>query len=412
MKSALPPDRLLPLLLLSLTFVNPAWAAPQFKVLHAFAGGTDGWSPNSILTLNQAGDIFGTTYNGGGTECGSSGCGVAFEFAPLNGHWRESLYNFSATLNGAQPDPYAALAVDPRSNVYGATYLGGDPTCNCGFIFELTRGPAGWTETTLHTFTGYPNEDGANISSGLFFDAAGNLYGSTFNGGATNEGTVFELTPGPGGTWNYSTIHQFGGYGDGISPYGPVTIDSAGNIYGTTQDGGTYGSGAVYKVSPSDGAWTESVLYNFTLDSGQYPEPSGVAVGANGNLYGVTLFGGEYSVGTIYELQPAIHGFWNRTILYTFTGGADGALPQGGLTIGSTGALYGSSYEGGSYGYGNVFEFQLTNGKWRESILHAFANGSDGERPAFGVTLDRSGNLYGSAYGGIHGDGVIFEITP
>ena len=112
MKSAPRTNRFLPILLLSLTFVNPAWAAPQFKVLHAFAGGTDGWSPNSILTLNQAGDVFGTTYNGGGTECGSYGCGVVFEFAPFSGHWRESLYDFPTTFDGNQPDPYAALAVD------------------------------------------------------------------------------------------------------------------------------------------------------------------------------------------------------------------------------------------------------------------------------------------------------------
>ncbi len=283
------PIRTLRALLVPFLVLSTAWAAPTFHVLHAFSGGaTDGSNPNSRLTLDRLGDLFGEAFSGGSTGCSGNGCGVAFELSFKNGHWRDSNFYSFSSLNGGFPNPEFAVALDAAGNVYGTEYSGGDPACNCGSIFQLTRIGGVWTLNTLHTFTGQPS-DGAYPSSGLFRDASGNLFGSTFQGGVANSGTIFELTPGAGGTWTYNQIYQFGSSTntDGSSPYGPLTIDSAGNIYGTTQAGGLYNDGAVYRVSPSNGAWTDSLLYNFTLDFGQSPEPYGVVLAPNGHLYGV-----------------------------------------------------------------------------------------------------------------------------
>jgi uncharacterized repeat protein (TIGR03803 family) len=280
-------------------------------------------------------------------------------------------------------------------------------------VYQLTNSGGAWTENVLHNFLGGVS-DGANSSSGLVRDSAGNLYGTTQGGGVNNDGTVFELTPNGDGSWGYSVIYYFrtSRNPDGSFPWWPLTIDSLGNLYGTTLGGGTFGYGTVFKVAPSGGTWTESILFNFTLDYGSYPSPTGVVADTAGNLYGTTVNGGAYAVGTIYKLTPAI-GFWNRTILHTFTGSSDGAFPYGTLTIDSSGTLYGTSGYGGSFGYGNVYKLARVSGKWKETALHEFTNGTDGANPFPGVILDSLGNVYGVAgQGGAHGFGVAFEITP
>lgn len=390
-----------------------AQGTPRFQVLHSFAGGaTDGSGPATNLALDHLGNLFGITFTGGGNGCNLNGCGVAFRLAPTNGHWRESAFYDFVSPNDTGFSPDGSVAVDSQENVYGTEYVTGDASCNCGTVYQIMRGAGGWTENILHSFVGQPG-DGSFPSSGIVQDAEGNLFGSTFSGGAANAGTIFELTPGSNGTWTYNVIYEFGSSSnlDGNSPYGPLFIDSSGNIFGTTQVGGIYGDGAVFKLSPSGGVWTETVLYNFTLDSSQSQEPYGVVAGANGVLYGITLYGGEYSVGTMYELTPGV-GFWNRSVLYTFTGGPDGAYPSS-LLIDASGTLYGTSSYGGSYGYGNVFKFQSLNGKWKETVLHSFTGGSGGSRPYYGLTLDKQGNLDGVAIqGGTYGFGIAFTVTP
>jgi uncharacterized repeat protein (TIGR03803 family) len=188
-------------------------------------------------------------------------------------------------------------------------------------------------------------------------------------------------------------------------------MDSQGNIYGTSASGGSYGYGAVFKLSPSNGSWTESVLFNLTIDYGNYPNPWGVVPDSAGNLYGTATDGGPYGVGTVYKLTPQT-GFWKRTILYTFSGSGDGAYPFG-LAISSSGTLYGAADSGGSFGYGNVYQIQSVNGKWMQSVLHEFTNGTDGEHPFGNLIFDSQGNLYGTAQsGGTYGFGTVFEITP
>jgi len=385
---------------------------PSFKVLHSFSGGTDGADPTTTLVLGTAGQFYGTTYGGGSSGCSSNGCGTAFELLEKNGHWVERVLLDFSTTNNFFPSPVGSLVADAKGNVYGTDAYTGDPTCNCGAVFQLTMTGGVWSQNILHNFLG-GTSDGTYPGSGLVQDSAGNLYGATPTGGTYNNGTVFELTPNADGTWAYAVLHSFGGPGfDGISPNGRLTIDKFGNVYGTTPSGGLYGDGTVFRIAPSNGTWTEAILYNFTLDFGTGQLPEGVVPGADGNLYGSTVFGGEYQLGTIYKLTPAV-GYWNRTVLHTFTGGNDGAYPYGGLIIDKAGTLYGTGSFGGMHGYGTVFKVsEGAQGRWKLMTLHAFA-GTDGSYPQLGVIADPSGNLYGvTNSGGQSGWGVAFELVP
>ncbi len=389
-----------------------------FQVLHAFSGPpNDGDTPTTSVAITADGNVFGTTNDGGVNSACDGNCGVAFELSKGFGHWKENVfYNFGPS-DGNSLDLYGPLAIDSSGNIYGTQYIGGDPACNCGAIYQLTETGGVWTENVLHAFAG-GTSDGAFSNSGLVPDGAGNLYGSTQAGGTNGggNGIIFELTPNGDGTWNYNIIYQFmygvDGSSDGSGPWGQLTIDSLGNIYGTTYGGGIYGYGTAFRLSPSGGAWTESVLFNFTLDYGSTPFPTGVVEDAAGNLYGTTQNGGAYGVGTIYELTPT-KGFWNRTILHTFTGSADGALPYSILAIDASGNLYGAADFGGAFGFGNIYKMARADGKWKETVLHQITNGTDGRNPFPAVVLDSTGNLYGVCVsGGAYGYGVVFKITP
>lgn len=381
----------------------------QFKLLHSFAGGSDGAYPNTPPILDQHGNVFATTANGG-SECAPNGCGTAFELSQRNGHWgyRQTL-EFSSPSN-TPPVSAGRLVMDATGNIYGTDFYGGDILCNCGAVFQLSQSGGVWTKSSLHNFLG--GSDGQIPSSGLIADAEGNLYGTTQAGGVNNsQGTVFELVRNSDGTWTYNVIHSFGGSQDGAIPAGALAFDTLGNLYGTALFGGTFGDGAVYKLSPSADTWNESIIYNFTLEYGFYQSESGVAIDANGNLYGATLYGGLYSLGTIYKLTPGM-GYWKRAVLYTFTGGNDGAYPVGWLTLDQSGVIYGTTVSGGQFGYGTVFK--LVNGKrgnWNEVTLHGFRS-TDGSQPNWGVTLDASGHIFGIAEaGGANNFGTIYEIS-
>lgn len=386
-----------------------------FQVLHSFKGGpSDGSYPSTPLLLTPQGAIIGATSGGGADvmECNAIGCGTLFELTKGYGHWKQSiLYNFSST-SGNFPAPTGPLTMDVAGNIYGTQETDGDLSCNCGAVYQLAFGNGVWTQNVLHNFLG-GTTDGALPSSGLVQDAAGNFYGTTESGGVSgSQGTVFQLKNNSDGTFDYSVIYRFGAVlYDGEEPFGPLTIDSLGNLYGTTVGGGNYGFGTVFRLAPSGDTWMESILFNFTLDYGSSPFPVGVVFDAAGNLYGTTQYGGAYAVGTIYKLTPSV-GYWNRTILRTFTGGSDGAVPTGSLSIDSSGTLYGACNAGGTFGHGNVYKITRANGKWRETPLHQF-KGTDGSSPYPGVVLDAQGNIYGvTGIDGIYGYGVAFEITP
>jgi uncharacterized repeat protein (TIGR03803 family) len=249
----------------------------------------------------------------------------------------------------------------------------------------------------LYTFTG--GADGGNPFAGLIRDSAGNLYGTTFTGGTAGVGVVFKLDT----AGNETVLHTLTGGADGGSPYAGVIRDSKGNLYGTAGQGGTENAGVVYKV---DTTGKETVLHTFTggIDGGQ--PSAGVIRDSAGNLYGTTLSGGAAKFGVVYKVDAA----GNETVLYSFTGAADGANPHAGVIRDSAGNLYGTAFEGGTAGGGVVYKLDTSG---TETVLYGFTGADDGSRPIAGVIRDSKGKLYGTtANGGKHSRGVIFEIQP
>ena len=390
---------------LILSVVGPASAATKLKTLHAFQGGTaDGGYAYGPLVIDKRGDLYGITEDGGSTNCGGYGCGVAFKLTPGTGPWKEKVFYALAPNAEGYASQNSAMIADNKGNFFGTDAY------NDGDVYELSEAGGVWTQNIIHTFTNSPDGQGPN--GGLVRDSSGNLYGVTTNGGANGSGAVFQLSPSSGGAWTESIIYSFNdsNYGPSVA-YGPLAIDASGNLYGTTVEGGTYGWGTAYKLSSSSGTWEETTLYNFTLNYSAYVNPQGVVFDTEGNLYGVTLYDGEYGLGTIYKLTPT-QGFWNKTVLHTFTGGSDGGNPYGGITIDSAGNLYGPSYAGGTYGYGTIYKFVPSGSGGIFSVMYTFRGGNDGKNPAFPLTLDSSGNLYGVSYGGAYNYGTVFEITP
>ncbi len=327
------------------------------------------------------------------------------------------LYSFEYT-HGSSPN--AGVTFDAAGNLYGTTYWGG--VDEIGSAFELSpKAGGGWAEKVLHTFgTG---TDGSNPSyGGLIFDAAGNLYGETFYGGAYSEGMVFELSPKAGGGWTEKVLHNFGNGTDGSNPVGGLIFDGAGNLYGTAQHGGPYGGGSAFELTPkAGGGWTETVLHNFGNGTDGSQSSGGVIFDAAGNLYGTTWVGGAYGAGIVFELTPKAGGGWAEKVLHNFGNGTDAANAQASLIFDAAGNLYSTTSYGGTNGDGTVFELTpKAGGGWFEKVLHSFGSGTDGINPVDGnVIFDAAGNLYGTTFqGGIYGssgydgEGTLFELSP
>ncbi|HEY6765952.1 MAG TPA: choice-of-anchor tandem repeat GloVer-containing protein [Candidatus Sulfotelmatobacter sp.] len=390
--------------------------AQTFSVLHAFTGPPDGAGPTTLIR-DHAGNLYGSTAGGGAVTnslyCDPYGCGTVFAMNPAR---KESvLYAFApiGIENGDQPWG-TSLARDGAGNLYGTTLYGGNIGCfqnsGCGPVFKVT--PSG-RQTVIYRFTGM-NGDGV-LPAGLTGDAAGNLYGTTQSGGDFNQGTVFKIDS----SGNEIVVHSFKGYpSDGSGPVVGVVLDPDGNIYGTTFFGGTYGSGSIFKVT---GTGEESLLYSFgpTLAVGFENEGSLLRDSA-GNLYGTTVEGGDLNCnggggcGVVYKLDPS----GTYSVLYGFTGAADGAYPQTGLGIDTGGNLYGTtSTGGGTKTCGTVFKLSLGGVL---TLLHAFTGcGENGVLPTTAPLVDAAGNVYGTTGAGgtissecPHGCGVVFKITP
>jgi uncharacterized repeat protein (TIGR03803 family) len=404
-----------------------------YKVIHEYSGASTGG-----LILDSKGNLYGVDEGGKTTSgvCGY-GCGTVFELSPQAGQWKKTtLYEFTGGNDGK--DPSGPLAFDKAGNLYGTTGDGG--AYGNGVVFELSPAAGGgWTESVLYAFTGVP--DGVSPFNGVTLDAAGNIYGTTFQGGIES-GVVFELTPQAGGGWNESVLYTFGYGTDGGYPQGSLIFDTAGNLYGTTTSGGDRncgevdGCGVVFELKANaSGGWLYNVIFTFNGVNGG--SPSGQMVfDASGNLYGATAVGGQLSAcdgsgcGVVFELSPGAGGGWSESVLFVFRvagGGYDG--PAGTLINGiardSAGNLYGTAYSGGTGGSdGNGLVFKLSRGlggSWRETVLYDFVGGSAGGSPLTGVTLDAAGNVFGTTrFGGALskctannfglGCGVTFEI--
>jgi uncharacterized repeat protein (TIGR03803 family) len=402
-----------------LLLASGAGAAGKYKTLYTFKGGADGVGANAGLAFDQAGNLYGTTAFGGHfNDPNNRGNGIVFKLTRRNGGWRKTeLHAFD--WDGKDGIlPFAGVILDPLGNVYGTTYYGGaygDNYGGCGCVFKLAPNPDGsWTESLLYSFDG---ANGCLPVSGLTFDAAGNLFGATEYGGSLNDGTIFKLAPNPDGTWSESMLYSFSG-GDGFGPAAGLIFDAAGSLYSTTAGGGVSGYGVVFELIPNpDGTWSDTVLHSFPTDSldGYLPYASPIFDSA-ASLYGTTAYGGDTrcsdGCGVIFKLTPNRDGSWTEKVLHRFTDGTHGEHSMASLIFDQAGNLYGTA-SGGAYGYGVVFKLtRSSDGKWREQVLHAFRD-HPGASPGGGLIFDAAGNLYGTTSGdGTTTFGSVFEITP
>jgi uncharacterized repeat protein (TIGR03803 family) len=358
--------------------------AQTFTVLHTFTDKPDGATPpEEGLVLDAAGKLYGITANGG-----ANGAGSLFT---LDATGKETIvYNFGVKAVSPQ-----GIIRDTAGNIYGTS--GGALPNGYGSVFQLD--PNG-TETLLYVLTG--GTAGAGPSGGLVRDAAGNFYGNAVYAGdptcayGSGCGVIFKVDP----AGNETILHAFHDGSDGAFPYGTMVLDAAGNLYGTTRLGGdpSCGCGTVFKLDPS-GQFT--VLYTFTGQG--YVSPfAGLVQDAAGNLYGTTSGGGTSLEGTVFKLDPTTG---TETVLYSFTGGADGSNPMAGVVMDTAGNIYGTTDNGGlipcpddPFGCGVVFKVDPTTGT--ETVLYALKGGADGVHPDVNVVLDALGNLYGAATSG------------
>jgi len=330
----------------------------------------DGAGPHGSLLMDSAGNLYGTTLWGGKNTAANSGQGggTVFGLSPTAGAWKETVLHAFCSASGCGDGemPFEALIMDKAGNLYGSTRYGGINS-GAGIVFEMSQSAAGWNETVLHNFCASGNcTEGATIISNLIFDGGGNLYGAALQGGPTGNGTVFELSP-AAGAWNVNVLYSFcptSGCADGSQPVFGLTFGSAGQIYGTAQQGGRNNAGVVFQLNKSSGRWDETVLQDFCVlkscADGSFPA-TGVITDAAGNLFGVTTRNGRTGdYGTIFKLTPGSPR-WSRTILHYFCSlknCADGHTVWGNLLMDSAGNLYGTASGGGKYGGGLVFELQ------------------------------------------------------
>ncbi len=411
--------------------VAQAYAA-HFKVLHTFQGERDGGDALASMTMDDAGNLFGTTAWGGGSSQCQYGCGFVFELSPTgSGGWKETLlHRFAGGSDGAYPE--ATLFRDGDGNLYGTTVAGGGSAAcqkivygaaGCGTVFKLSLTSGVWTEEVLHSFTGAG--DGSHPTGGVIMDAKGNLYGTAVYAESATGccGVVFELSE-AGGIWTESVLHTFSGT-DGSGPFGSLLADAAGNLYGTTAWGGNLsacpqspGCGVAFRLAPaSRGTWKYRILHTFPGGSGGQAPVGGLIRDAAGNLYGATTVGGLENFGSIFELSPTSNG-WTTRVVHSFDL-SRGVILNSGLIMDEEGNLYGTTVGGGAKSAGLVFKLSPTSaGGWAETVLYAFNGTIDGERAYAGLVRDAAGNLYGATeLGGANcgldprGCGTIFEIS-
>ena len=367
-----------------------------FTTLFSF-NNSNGANPQGSLIMDAQGNLYGTTSSGG-----TYSFGTVFKLDPSGNE--AVLHSFAGDLSDGGT-PVANLILDASGNLYGTTYQGATPSGG-GTVFKLD--PAG-NETILHGFS--MGSDGGNPECGLVMDAQGNLYGTTFGGGDYGFGTVFKVDP----SSNETVLHSFTGGSDGWMPYAGLIMDAEGTLYGTTfsSNAPDQGNGVVFKM---DLAGSETVLYTFTGGrDGQWPQAT-LIMDAARNLYGTTLFGGNLDCnsgqgcGTVFKVDPS----GNETVLHTFMGGTDGSGPAASLIMDQQGNLYGTTVYGGNYGWGTVFKVSASG---NEIVLYSFTGGNDGMQPIGGLVMDAANNLYGTTNGGgdsnncYGGCGTVFKLA-
>jgi uncharacterized repeat protein (TIGR03803 family) len=420
----------------------------RYEILYNFCskmnGGTclDGQAPYAGLIEDAAGNLYGTTQFGGtGVASQGTGGGIVFKVKADNPGQETVLYSFCSASNCSDgAEPYASLIQDTAGNLYGTTAGGGGGYSNCplndyvygstcGTVFKLDKSG---NYTVLYSFCSASNcPDGGNPLAGLLQSAVGDIYGTTFYGGTGGEGTVFKLDSTGHETVLYSFCPTIG-CSDGDRPYAGLIQDAAGNLYGTTTDGGAnnYVGGTVFKI---DNGGSHTVLYSFCSGvpiNTNCPDgsiPSGNLIqDAHGNLYGTTQGGGANGRGTVFKVDNT----GQETVLYSFCSApncTDGAWPYGGVIQDAEGNLYGTTFQGGANnvangGGGTVFRLAppaQAGDPWTETVVHSFCSTvspygfcSDGLYTYAGLLQDAAGHLYGTTLsGGVNNGGVVFKLT-
>jgi uncharacterized repeat protein (TIGR03803 family) len=386
-------------------------------VIHHFNPPANGFNPWGSLAFDSAGNLYGTTFFGGKTSyCVGVSCGLVYKLTPTASGWQSStIHAFSGAPDGA--NPMAGLVADAAGNFYGSAQAGGNPAfCQnglyfgCGTIFKLSSTSNGqWQFSVLYAFTG--GVDGANPEGSLAIDSSGNLYGTTEGGLTASLGTVFELSPTSSGRWKLTTLHTFTGGSDGEQPSDGLILSSTGNLYGTTPNGGAQRQGTVYQLTPdSGGRWHYQIIHSFDGVHGATPRCT-LAVDPAGNLFGTTSAGGAHN-GVVFELSQNLSGSWAETVLYQVRNGEQFGL-VGPVALDTTGKLlFTTIATGGAFGQGTVLRLAFSGAGWQPTFLFYFKDFTTGTHPQSGVILDSSGNLYGTAFGFDGSDGAVFELYP
>ena len=410
------------LLLVTLALAAAGSAYAQtFSVLHNFMGNNDGSEPAYAMTIDSSGKIYGSTFSG------DTGTGTIFEFYKQNSTWvLNTLYHFTGGLDGAVP--YAGVTIGPDGALYGTTAYGGFGPCTtwggktgCGTVFKLQQSGGTWTESVLFYFQNGP-EGGVPYGGKLIFDQQGNIYGTTFQGGggtcAAGCGVVYKLSP-SNGSWTQQVLYTFAGpANDGASPWAGVVFGPDGSLYGTTEVGGSSNVGTIYKLTPSGSGWTETILYNFRdQDDGGKPF-AGLTFDRAGNMFGATSIGGNVNGGTAFKLTPSGSN-WTFQTIYSFTGRrsqlANG--PVANLVIDDANNIWGATGGDGSHFVGAIFRLTPTASGYVYTSLYDFRNQEDGAIPRSNLVFDANGNMYGTAANGqslpdcVGSCGVVYQVT-
>jgi uncharacterized repeat protein (TIGR03803 family) len=408
----------LSIVLLPLLFAAPAAYAQTYSVIHAFTG-IDGAEPSSGVTI-RGNALYGTVPDSCTPNC-MVGPGFVYQITHAGSNWTTTPL-FSFTPDGSKGYvPTSRVQFGPDGHLYGTTTYGGGPQ-NGGVVFTLTPPVTVCItsnclkENVLHVFTGPP--DGREpYQSGLLWDSMGNIFGTTQIGGTSDKGTVFEMTK-SGNDWTETPIHSFDG-SDGQFP-SDIMLDSNGNLFGMLTQGGLHGFGSVFELKYQNGVgWTETNIYDFQeAADGGFPS-AGLVQDAAGNLYGSTSDGGSGGGGTLFELSP-MGNSWAYTLLHSFSGDR-GCGPGATLTMDAAGSLYGTTYCAGANKQGNIFKLANTPNGWVYTSLHDFTKGADGGWSTSIVSIDTDRTLYGTTrYGGNlqgacgsnGGCGVVWMIKP
>lgn len=377
-------------------------------IIYSFAGGGDGEYADTDLVRDAAGNLFGTTVQGG-----TSASGTVWELSPSNGSWTHSvLYSFSGGNDGGEP--YKGVTLDGQGNIFGTAVTGGSGGCEggCGVVYELTNSGGTWMQAVVYAFTGA--DDGAGPGAGLTIDSNGDVYGTTPTGGAYGQGTIFRLHRTSGGTWKLKVLHAFTGGSDGIGGSAGRLVLAGDRLYGTCTAGGDNGQGTAFELTQNiKGHWKFKPIYEFTGEPDAGFPYGGLALDSSGNLYGTTYYGGADGAGSVYRLARK-SGAWSENLLYSFTGGGDGDAPLGNVVIDSGGNLFGTTSGGGSAGDGVIFALtRASKTRWQESVEHAFQGSPDGEYAYNGMVGDGAGDYFGATtQGGQEDEGAIYEFTP